>query len=288
MKFVNILTLTLLLIGACSQHDREQANNLRTLLVDLPTGSSEHDRNAIESILLTANEGDTVQFSPGKYKIGGKIQINANNITIKGAPEGTVIRGCDPQEFTDPLFGLLNCGGFELVGKSITVQNLTIEYAWHGLMVGCCLPVNMEELESGTNIQVEQPGGHIIQNNVFRFNSTGIRVIGLNPAEVEISNNVFQDNFHGLTINGANVHVRNNTFRSVTPINVPVDSYIDNAIGVLPFSSMFNPDNTPDFPNDCTRIEIAENTFESIPNNIRIEDTEKCKAIVLSENLMID
>lgn len=288
MKFINILSLALLLIGACSQDDREQSNNLRTLLVDLPTGSSELDRNAIESALLTANEGDTVQFSPGNYKIGNKFQIHKNNITLRGAPEGTVIRGCDPQEFTDPLFGLLNCGGFELVGQSIAVQNLTIEYAWHGLMVGCCLPLNMEELESGSNIKHEQPGGHIIQNNVFRFNSTGIRVIGLNPDMVEISNNVFQDNYHGLTINGANVLVRNNTFRSVTPENVPVDSMIDNAIGVLPFSSMFDPDNIPDLPNDCTHIEITENTIASIPDDIRIGDTEKCTTIVLSDNLIVD
>ena len=153
-------------------------------------------------------------------------------------------------------------------------------------MIGCCLPDNMEEMQSDLSIKKEHSGGHIIQNNVFRFNSTGIRVIGVNPNTVLIRNNVFQDNYHGLTINGANVTVEENKFYSSTPDKVPVDGEVGNAIGVLPFSSMFRPGNAPELKQDCFNILIKGNTIENISEDIIIHNPDICNKIELINNMI--
>lgn len=122
------------------------------LIVPEPSGNENVDRRVILKALDKANIGDTIQFSSGVYLIGKKIQITTNGIILKGNSKGTVIRGCDPKKFTEPIYGLLNCGGFELIGQNQSIENFTFEYAWHGLMIGCCLPESMEEGESGSNI----------------------------------------------------------------------------------------------------------------------------------------
>lgn len=141
-------------------------------------------------------------------------------------------------------------------------------------MIGCCLPEELRQLESGTNIKKEQFGGQIIQKNLFRFNSSGIRVIGINPNTIVIQNNVFQDNFHGLTINGSNVWVQGNRFYKLATEKIPIDGAMDNAIGILPFSTMFSPDDLPELNEDCQNIEIIGNTIENIDNAIRISDSK--------------
>lgn len=101
-----------------------------------------------------------------------------------------------------------------------------------------------------------------------------------------ISNNVFQDNYHGLTINGSHVKVMNNIFRTSKPDKIPLDASIDNAIGILPFSSMFPPDNQQDLKFDCSKILIVANTIENIKINIRIADSTICRDIVIRENII--
>lgn len=258
----------------------------KTITVPVPSDNETTDRELIVSKLKELKSGDTLQFSPGIYLISTKIQINVNGVTLKGHPNRTIIKGCNPSDFTEPLYGILNCGGFELIGQEITVENLIFEYAWHGLMIGCCLPDNLEQLESGSNIKTEHYGGHLIKNNTFRYNSTGIRVIGINPKTVVIRDNIFQDNYHGLTINGSNVRAQGNNFRSLNPELIPIDGAIDNAIGVLPFLTMFPPENQPELNGDCEKIEIIGNTIEKIANDIRISDSNQCKILIVKDNII--
>lgn len=258
----------------------------KTIFVAKPSGNDTIDRELIQSALKEAAQGDIIQFSSGVYLISGKIQIDVDEITLKGNSNETILRGCSPENFTEHVYGILNCGGFELIGQGVKVENFIFEYAWHGLMIGCCLPEDLEQLESGSNIKEEQFGGHIIQNNTFRFNSSGIRVIGINPNTVIIRNNVFQDNFHGLTINGSNVLVQGNRFYSSEPEKIPIDGAIDNAIGILPFATMFPPDVLPETDEDCKNIEITGNTIEYIRNDIRISDTDLCKSIMIKDNII--
>lgn len=211
-KISGILLLLLVCTQVKAYINQECNNEVKTILVAKPSGNYTIDRELILNALDKVNEGDTLQFSPGTYLLSKKIQININSITLKGDSLKTIIRGCNPEKFTEPLYGLLNCGGFELIGQNQTVENFIFEYTWHGIMIGCCLPDNMQQLENGTNIKKQQLGGHLIQNNIFRFNSTGIRVIGINPRKVVIRDNIFQDNFHGLTLNGSNVSVKGNRF----------------------------------------------------------------------------
>jgi len=285
-RIFGILLLLLINLQVKAQNIQERNAGSKTIIVAEPSGDYAIDRELILKALKKVNEGDTLQFSSGTYLISKKIQIDVTGITLKGNSLSTIIRGCNPEKFTEPLYGLLNCGGFELIGQNQTVENFIFEYAWHGLMIGCCLPNNMEQLENGTNIKKEQLGGHLIQNNIFRFNSTGIRVIGINPKRVVIRDNAFQDNFHGLTINGSNVKVEKNRFHKSNPEKTPVDGAIDNAIGILPFSTMFPPEKLPELNLDCEKIEIIGNSIENISNDIRISDSNLCKDIILKDNII--
>jgi hypothetical protein len=267
-----------------AQGKKDTISVAKTIFVAQPTGNDSIDRNLILTALNKANKGDTIQFAEGDYLIGNKIQIDANSITLRGNSAGTVISGCKSENFTEHLYAILNCGGFELIGQNLTIENFTFEYAWHGLMIGCCLPTDIDELESGSNIKESQFGGHIIQRNIFRFNSTGIRVIGINPRTVVIRDNVFQDNFHGLTLNSSNVSVKGNRFYTSNPEKIPIDGAIDNAIGILPFATMFPSDNQPELNHDCEQIEIIGNIIENIKNDIRITDSKSCGSIIIKDN----
>lgn len=252
------------------QNIYDELSNTDTLYVGNPTGEFEKDRELITKVLEKAKAGDIIKFSQGTYYIGKLIKIEIPKLSLIGHKNKTIIRGCQPIGFNEHIEALLNCGGFELVGESQTIRNFTFEYAWHGLMIGCCLPSNMEELESGSNIKLNHPGGHTIENNTFRYNSTGIRVIGINSKMVNISSNVFIDNYHGLTINGSKVTVKNNGFYSKDPAKVPLDKESDNAIGITPFFDGLLPQLMSTDENDCSNITIVNNHIENFKNLIRV------------------
>lgn len=286
MKKTLGILLILFTVQLQSQIVSDSEKKRKTHLVPAPTGNKTDDRESIMDILNKAIEGDTIQFSSGTYEIGEKIKLLIDGLTLIGSTDGTIIRGCQPEDFKERIHALLNCGGFELVGGNITIDNFIIENTWHGLFVGCCFPENMEELRSDLSIKREHSGGHIIQNNTFRFNETGMRVIGVNPKTVIVRNNVFQDNFHGLTINGANVTVEKNKFFALTPDKVPLSNEVNNAIGILPFSSMFKPENALNIKEDCSNIIIKENTIEKFPESVVITQKDICSGIILKDNII--
>ena len=65
-----------------------------------------------------------------------------------------------------------------------------------------------------------------------------------------------------------------------------MDGTIDNAIGILPFSTMFPPDKTIELDFDCEKIEIIGNTIEDIRNDIRVSDSTLCKSIIIKDNII--
>lgn len=254
----------------CDQIISAEPFELDTLFIDSPTGEFQKDRALIISKLNKSKPGDVIKFSQGTYYIGKLIKIEIPEVTLIGHEEGTVIRGCQPNDFNGHIEALLDCGGFELTAASQTIRNFTFEYAWHGLMIGCCLPKDREEIESGDNITLKHPGGHIIEDNTFRYNSTGIRVFGINSRHVNIVHNIFIDNYHGLTINGSNVRVKNNKFYSKNPGKVPLDHESDNAIGITPFFDGLPPHLMFKDENDCSDNVIEKNYFENFKTTIRV------------------
>jgi len=61
---------------------------------------------------------------------------------------------------------------------------------------------------------------------------------------------------------------------------------VDNAIGILPFATMFPPDDQYELNQDCEQIEVVGNTIENINNDIRISDSIKCHSITIKDNII--
>lgn len=241
-----------------------------TLYVDPPTGLFDEDRELIISKIKQAKPGDIILFSPGTYRIGRLIDIDIPEITLLGHEEGTIIRGCEPDGFKEHAQSVIECGGFELIANSQTIKNFIFEYGWHGIYIGCCMPKNEEEFDSGLNIKTDSYGGHLIENNTFRYSPNGMRVTGVSSLPTKIINNIFIDNYHGLNINGSNVVVENNQFYSREPEKVPFDQETHNAIGVWPYYEGLPPHLVIEDENDCTNNYILNNYIENYGIGIQV------------------
>lgn len=262
-----------------TENERTVADTIR---VAPPDGIN--DRDLILKAFEQAKSGSVVQFAQGTYVLGGTIRVEESNLILLGHPDGTILRGCDPAEFTDPVQAILNCGSFELAGPGQQMRGFTIEYAWHGLLVGCCFPENMEELEAGNTFLADQPGGQLIENNTFRFCSTGIRVFGRPADSVSIRNNTFSSNYHGVTVNGSGVKIRRNLFEAPDPGMVPLVGYPDNAVGILPFSSLKPGE---EHATICRENVVEGNTIRDLPVGIYIavyEPGETCENNLIRDN----
>ncbi|WP_215226438.1 right-handed parallel beta-helix repeat-containing protein [Echinicola shivajiensis] len=253
------------------------SNNIHfgdTIYVDPPTGLFEQDREHITSKLKQSKPGDVILFAAGTYRIGPVIDIDVPEIILLGDEKGTVIRGCEPDGFIEHAQSVIECGGFQLIADSLTIRNFIFEYTWHGIYIGCCIPADMEEFDSGLNMKTESYGGHIIESNTFRYNSTGLRATGVSHKPSKVSNNIFIDNYHGLTINGGNVTVEGNQFYSREPEKVPLDGEVHNAILVAPFNMFLPPFIEYENDADCNNNYILNNYIENIPDDIRIIDSK--------------
>ncbi len=268
--FVLIFTWLSCTTEGSQEMAREQRSD--TLYVAAPAGEVARDRESILKAMEQVKPGGVVQFAPGTYKIGPMIPVITSDITLLGHPEGTVIRGCDPEEFTSMETAVFDCHGIELRGARQTVRNLTLEYAWHGLYVGCCWPENMEQLQQGDGPQASQPGGHVIEGNTFRYTPNGLRVIGKTADPVVVQDNLFVDVYHAIGINGGTVRFLNNTITVDSPERIPISHHAGDAINLLPFSSMtdMNQATLADDFNSCTENVIEGNTIDGYPDGIRI------------------
>ncbi len=270
--FLVIFAFGFLALFSSSCTKGQPSSGVDTVRVAPPSGQMTSDRASIIEAIETAKPGDVILFAPGTYKIGPMIPVQTSDITLLGHPEGTVIRGCDPENFTDIETALLNCHGIELRGARQTVRNLTLEYTWHGLYVGCCFPANLEELQSPTNPDIDQPGGHLIEGNTFRYAPNGMRVIGKTAEPVVVRNNRFVDVYHAIGINGGSVQFLNNTLTVEDPEKIPISHHAGDVINMLPFSSMLDLNQAPlseDF-NSCMENIIEGNTIDGYTDGIGI------------------
>jgi parallel beta-helix repeat protein len=234
-----------------------------TVHVAPPTGEREADRASILAALERIRPGGTVQFAPGMYLIGEIIRVPVNRVTLLGHAEGTVIRGCDPDTFPEFPAALLACHGFELSGGHQTVRNLTFEYTWHGLFIGCCFPADEEALQANEPPERIQPGGHLVEGNIFRYAPNGIRVIGESSEPTVIRHNTFIDVYHAIGVNGRTVHFVDNHIFVQDPGRVPISTHPGGAINLTPFGR--GPDHT-----SCANNVIAGNRIEGHPEAIGI------------------
>jgi pimeloyl-ACP methyl ester carboxylesterase len=207
-----------------------------TVTVAPPTGEKEADRASILVALEAVRPDGTVQFAPGTYLVGELIRVTTSDVTLLGHPNGTTLRGCHPGAFVEIMVALFACNGLELAGGRQTVRDLTFEYAWHGLFIGCCFPSDLAALEAGDGPphRLDQPGGHLIEGNTFRNSSNGMRVVGRSAEPIVIRGNRFINTFHALVINGGTAHFLDNDVSTPNPAEVPIQRRNGGAIIVMP------------------------------------------------------
>jgi proline iminopeptidase len=256
------------------------ANSADVVHVAPPTGERAADRASILAALERVQPGGTVQFAPGTYLIGPGLEATGTRVTLVGDPGGTTIRGCDPAEFADFRFAVSSCNALALSGGHQTVRHLTFEYAWHGLYVGCCLAADVEALERGERHQRPQAGGHLIEDNTFRYTPNGLRVVGESPEPTVVRNNRFIDVYHAIGINGRTVHFLNNDISVRNPERVPHSTHPGDAINITPYGP-------PGDHTSCADNLVAGNRIEGYTHGIRIlllEPGTSCRNNVIRDN----
>lgn len=283
-----VCTWLFLPLGGCAPESGAGARRAEphdTIRVAAPSGVEALDRASIHAALAEVEPGGVVLFAPGLYRIGPLIRVQVAEVTLLGHPDGTTIRGCDPQRFVgDPTVDAFACHGLELAAPRQTVRDLTFEYAWHGLFVGCCFPTDMSEFESGVSEAWDQPGGHRIEGNTFRYSPNGLRVIGEATEPVVVQGNRFIDVYHAIGINGGPVHFLDNEMLVREPERVPVTHYPGDVINVLPFSGRAHDreDHT-----SCRGNLVQGNRIDGYPDGIAIQVWEpgaSCRDNVIRGN----
>lgn len=207
-----------------------------TVYVAPPTGEREIDRASILAALEEVEPSGIVQFAPGKYVVGKVIQISNPQITLLGHPDGTILRGCEPEEFTEiekaletvtnPTEGwavVSGCGMLELTGGNVTVRNFTFEYTRLGLLLGS---------SHAEDILYSSEGGYLIEENTFRNSSNSIRAMLVSPEPTIIRNNRFVNVFHAFSGAVSNFHILDNHISAPEPKNILPAGHPGFAIGL--------------------------------------------------------
>jgi parallel beta-helix repeat protein len=200
-----------LLAAACADHtpplDPDAADPLaaaggpHVVHVAPPQGNPADDRASILAALEEVRPGGTVQFAAGTYVIGllsptfDYLPVTVPRITLLGHPEGTTLRGCDPE---DMVAG--NCVGLQLNGGHQTLRNFTFESFGQAVILGGAVPVE----------PVGTVGGYRIENNTFRSSTWGVRSFGQWMQPALVRNNTFVNLFRPVEVYGRTVHVVDN------------------------------------------------------------------------------
>jgi|GEM_PF-246704 len=267
-----VTALALLFPGFIAQPARAQteppsaAPGAEVVHVVAPTGEKETDRRSIVAAFEQVQPGGTVRFAAGTYRIGEIIRVAVPRVTLLGHPEGTTLRGCDPDAFSEFPAAVFACNGLELTGGHQTVRNLTFEYVWHGLHVGCCNVGSMEELQALQGGKRREPsllGGYRIEGNTFRNSPNGIRVVGESDEPSVIRNNRFVNTYHAVVVNGRTAHLLDNDVSVAEPERVPFSGHPGGAIAVTSFQ-------VSDDQTSCAGNVIAGNRVEGHPDAIGI------------------
>lgn len=260
-----------------------------TILIASPTGERENDRVSILAAIEKVKPGGTILFAPGMYVIGKVIQINTPKITLLGHPDGTVLRGCDPDEFTDienalatasnPTEGwsaVSGCGMIELTGGNMTVRNLTFEYTRLGLLLGSS---HAEDILYPAN------GGYLIEENTFRNSSNSIRALLASSEPTVIRNNMFINVFHAFSGAVSNFQIIDNYISASEPHKIMPEGYPGFAIGL---SALVSHDTVT---SSCTQNLIAGNQIKGHPDGIILSARQSgtsCQNNVIRSNTFED
>jgi hypothetical protein len=184
-------------------HPLAAAGGANVVQVDPPTGMVEEDRASILAALEEVRPGGTVQFAPGTYLIGidvplsrDPIRVTVPHITLRGHPDGTTLRGCDPGVILPS-----NCLGLELSGGHQAVRDLSFEDLTAGVILGRWpFPVPIET----------RVGGYRIEDNEFRNSIYGVRMFGQWEQPALVRSNTFVNTAWTVEAWGRTVHVMDN------------------------------------------------------------------------------
>tara|TARA_A100001391_G_scaffold156803_2_gene115009 strand:+ start:1450 stop:2817 length:1368 start_codon:yes stop_codon:yes gene_type:complete len=233
--------------------------------VDAPTGQAETDRENIQAALDRVQPGGTVQFAAGTYRLGEGVRLVIPDVTVQGHTDGTVLRGCDPEllEFQAPPNELnpgaiiQNCGGLYAMADRQTIRNLTIEYAFHGIWVGTppWFPPGDDDAP------ITSQGGNTIENNIFRYTNTGVRVVGPAEQATVIRDNEAINTYHAFQANGAAVHFLNNRISVPQPDDVPMSHHPESGFVINRWE---------DEGHTCEGSRVVGNVIEGTVNGIQV------------------
>jgi hypothetical protein len=248
-----------------------------------PTGDRETDRASILAALGDVEPGGTVQFAPGTYLMGGQIiRITVPRVTLAGHPAGTTLRGCHPDEFpmeNTAEFGN-SCNGIELAGGWQTIRNLTIEHAFWALHVGCCW-------DSSPHMMPGE-GGHLIEGNTFRSNSSAVRVHGYWSEPTVIRNNRILNNWHSVAIYGNTVHLLDNDISAPEPEAVPGVGFPADGIFIAWPPSLH--ESAEGVPRTCDNNVVSGNRIDGVTEGIMMGGADPqiiCRNNIIRDNTII-
>ncbi|MDP2480367.1 MAG: right-handed parallel beta-helix repeat-containing protein [Candidatus Palauibacterales bacterium] len=250
-----------------------------------PTGERTRDHASIVAAFGQAGPGDTIQFGSGTYIVGEMIQDSTPGLTLLGAAQGTVLRGCTPEGYERTRreeravmekaeFGqgrphlppadrarmaklVKRCGMFQLSGGHDTVRDLTFGYTRAGLDLG-------HEYQQGYR---PSPGGYLVEGNTFRNSDNGIRIGLWSPDSSVIRRNTFVDTYHAVMAGGSHIDVLENTVLAPAPSHVPADQFPSLAIAVTAMAG--RPGGaSPPAGERCRDDVIAGNVIDGYPSGI--------------------
>ncbi len=291
LKYTVFVLLLIAALPLSAQNIHGTASGaLDTIFVSPPKGELETDRTSILSALDLVQTDGTIQFATGTYLVGKGISVKVPGVTLIGHPEGTIIRGCDPGEMEDRKFATVNCNGIELAGSNQTVRGFIFEYTYWALHLGCCRNERIKyEMPDSTFVEGSAiyniGGGHLVEDNTFRFSMSGIRMNGDWEEPAIVRNNRFLNNWHGVSINGNTVHLFDNSFSVPEPAKIPASEFAWDAVKIGPPLPMQGVEET--YLREGSGNIISNNKIEDYHQGISIavyEPGTSCRKNIISDN----
>jgi len=266
-----------------------------TIPVAAPTGEAEADRAAIVAAVDDAVPGSTILFGAGRYLVGPIIRIDTPGVTLLGHPEGTVLRGCELDEYEameqdfltafeqdgmDVDFGILErCGNLHITGGGVTVRRFTFEQSRMGIILGCC---------ESEQVLRSFAGGYLIEGNTFQNTGNSLRAWLQSEEPTVIRGNVFTNTFHALSAAASRIHFLDNRVSVPEPARVPFETHpgFGITIGAYPGSPVEG-EVPPVEP--CTGNVIAGNHVEGHPDAVVLfaSPGTACRDNVIRDNTLV-
>lgn len=254
-----------------------------TVFVAPPTGKQEVDRINIQKAFDSVKPGGVVKFGPGTYLLGAGARLSVPDVTVLGHPEGTNLRGCDPEAFdveeSEVASVVFGCTGIYIQAERQTIRGLTFENVWHALVVGP-YPTSQEEAagfwSSEKEPEIYPVGGQLIEKNTFRSAANGLRMLGTGKELSIVRNNDFIDVFHAIGMYGGPTHFLGNRVRVENPESVPFSRHPGSAILVSPGHT------------DCSGHVVAENIIQGYPDPIYVnaDRGQICQDVKIVDNII--